>query len=383
MKICFVCLAALKTDLQGHLAVLDACLMKESLGNEYKFYFLHCGVVDYRTLRKNGIAPIQYNGNRWRSFGFLRTVLRYTSLFFAVFKVRKDENIDIFMNVWQHYFLFPVFFGARFSRCRVLARVVGIPISGGRGKGINVYRRLWRSLRLTMERLSLKKADRICTISKFLRDVLIQGGIEEEKISVISTGLDVNKFFPDMVKKKGHEIKIIYVGRLVKNKGVHIILRALRLLLDEGRNVQVWLVGDGAEKEILQKMVADLGIGEKVRFWGKVDNDRLPSLYNSCDIAVFPTIHSEGLGKAVLEAEGCGLPVIVSDVGSLPSLAADGQGFVIPPEDDIVLCETVGRLADSVELRRRMGYRGRKFVEENHSLGVVGQKYEELFSSLK
>lgn len=149
---------------------------------------------------------------------------------------------------------------------------------------------------------------------------------------------------------------VLCVARLMEDKGVDVLLRALAHTPD-------WfalIVGDGPQREALLRLVADLGIEERVRFTGY-----LPTLDNAwcaCDIAVVPS-RREGLGLFALEAMAAEKPVIASSTGGLAEVVLPGEtGWLVPPNDVTALASALQDALSSRPIWRDIGRRGREYV---------------------
>jgi glycosyltransferase involved in cell wall biosynthesis len=135
-------------------------------------------------------------------------------------------------------------------------------------------------------------------------------------------------------------------------KGVDILVRAFGLL--KGSNpAHLLLIGEVRDKR-LSRLVESLGIGDRVHFTGyRAD---APQIVRSCQVFVMPSRAREGLPKAVIEAMSQGVPPIVTAVGGMPELVADGlSGLVVPPSDVRALAEAIERLVRDDEFRTRLG----------------------------
>ena len=139
-------------------------------------------------------------------------------------------------------------------------------------------------------------------------------------------------------------------------------------------------IGEGELKPQLQARVAELGIAQQFRFVGFCDDlqRRLPAL----DALVHPAVGSEALGLVILEALSCEKPVIVSRLDGIPETLIDGeQGWVVPPRDAGALATRMIALARDPALARRMGERGRPWVEQRFSLDSLGRETAALYHS--
>ncbi|MGB7600054.1 MAG: glycosyltransferase family 4 protein [Candidatus Sulfotelmatobacter sp.] len=158
----------------------------------------------------------------------------------------------------------------------------------------------------------------------------------------------------------------LYVGRLVKDKGVFELLEAYAQLEAEIRcNVGLVLAGTGSDSRKLVERAAKISPGA-IQFLGFVHREELPEMYAFADALIFPT-HSDPWGLVVNEAMACSLPVILTSVaGCASDLVQDGQnGFVIPPRDVAQLARAMARLAEDSARRAAMGRRGRERIEAN------------------
>jgi glycosyltransferase involved in cell wall biosynthesis len=140
-----------------------------------------------------------------------------------------------------------------------------------------------------------------------------------------------------------------------KNRGA--IYRALRLLLDEGRDLQLAVVGGGGWRSRDEAAELDaLGIGERVRFTGYIPQEDLPAVYGAAAVFVFPSLH-EGFGLAALEAMACGTPVVASDRASLPEVVGEA-GLLVDPEDPAAVAAAIASLLDDRALASRLRVAG-------------------------
>jgi glycosyltransferase involved in cell wall biosynthesis len=155
----------------------------------------------------------------------------------------------------------------------------------------------------------------------------------------------------------------LYVGRLVRAKGVFELMEAYAELDDEIRTkVGLVFVGDGADRSGLVQRASRITPGT-IQFPGFVQREGLPEFYSLADALIFPT-HSDPWGLVVNEAMSCGLPVIVTSVaGCAADLVQNGgNGFVVPPGDPSQLAAPMARLAGDSGLRQEMGSRSRERV---------------------
>lgn len=173
------------------------------------------------------------------------------------------------------------------------------------------------------------------------------------------------------------------VGRLTPVKGIPYLLEAASILLRQGANVKVLVVGDGSIQLDLMAKTHDLGITENVVFLGhREDTDEL---LQALDIFVLPSL-SEGIPMALLEAMAASRAVVASRVGGIPEIVEDGfEGFLVEAMDPDSLAERCRRFISSPDVAKKMGEQARKRVERDFSATAmadgVASVYKELLRS--
>lgn len=219
---------------------------------------------------------------------------------------------------------------------------------------------------------TLCRADAIASTSVAMaRQVeTLLAGRAHGPIVVTPFGVDTEAFAPaaGAAPERGGLV-VGTVKTLAPKYGIDTLLRAFRLLVDRGVEVErLVIAGDGPDRASLEALARTLGIDARVRFVGPVPHAEVPSVLRGLDIFVAASrLDSESFGVAVVEASACGLPVVVSRVGGLPEVVDDGvTGFVVEKESSERLADAIGRLAADPALRRRMGAAGRARVLERY-----------------
>jgi len=189
---------------------------------------------------------------------------------------------------------------------------------------------------------------------------------------------------PARARRPGAPFELLFVGRLVERKGVHVLLEALARVEPE-RRVLLRVVGDGPEREPLERRAAELGVGDRVVFEGFVSRGELEARFAGCDAFVLPAVvdakgDTEGLGVVLLEAMSYGKPVIASAAGGIVDIVRDRRnGFLVPPGDADALAEAVRRLAGDAARAAEMGAAGREDVEAGFSWPVIVDRLATLY----
>jgi glycosyltransferase involved in cell wall biosynthesis len=211
----------------------------------------------------------------------------------------------------------------------------------------------------------LRACGKIIAISESTkRDAVRLYGIPEDKIVV--THLAAEDRFrptdPDRVAEVRDRFGLpprflLYVGTIEPRKNLGVLLAALSRLKGQGREVPLVVAGRlGWLYDGFLAKIRSLGLESLVLLPGFVPDDDLPALYSAAEAFVYPSVY-EGFGIPVLEAMGCGTPVLCSDASSLPEVAGDG-GILLPPGDPAVWAEAIARVMESAALRGELREKG-------------------------
>lgn len=201
-------------------------------------------------------------------------------------------------------------------------------------------------------------------------------GVPRNRISVVPCGVDLSLFTPEGPRERSaRRHRIMTVGRLVPRKGVGLVISAIGMLRDRGRDdVELVIVGgaggrDGSDPEVtrLQGLARELRVDDRVHFRGQVDQKDMPEVLRSADLAVCAPWY-EPFGIVPLECMASGIPVVVAAVGGLIDSVVDGvTGIHVPPRDPEAIADAMALLLDDPARRRRFGTAGRARVESRYS----------------
>lgn len=215
-------------------------------------------------------------------------------------------------------------------------------------------------------RASARQADALTAVSESTRqDAIRVLGISPEKITAIPLGVDpafrpINDAEIKRVIAEKYDLPekfILYVGLLEPRKNLPVLIRAYKRLIDGGEIYKLVLVGRfGWMYEELLKQINNLDLEGMVHFTGYVSQEDLPLVYNLSSLFVYPTLY-EGFGLPALEAMACGVPVITTDVSSLPEIVGEA-GILVPVNDLEALHGAMIAVLGDENLRRKMITKG-------------------------
>lgn len=217
---------------------------------------------------------------------------------------------------------------------------------------------------------------------------LVRTGAHRSRITVVPSGVDLRHFTPGGPASARHGCahRLLSVGRLVERKGVAEVISALgevpdTELLVAGGPDRSALAGD-PEATRLRRLADTSGVGERVRFLGRVGREELPSLMRSSDAVVcFPWY--EPFGLVPLEAMACGVPVVAASVGGLiDTVVDDVTGLRVPPGDRSALGASLRRLLGDTELRHRLGQGGVQRARSRFGWARVARATAEIYAEL-
>jgi glycosyltransferase involved in cell wall biosynthesis len=185
------------------------------------------------------------------------------------------------------------------------------------------------------------------------------------------------------------EFLLLFVGRLVDKKGCGGLLEALTLLPPALRNrTTLWIVGDGDQRSQLEQTTNDLGLAEKVRFWGAISNQRLPQFYAAADLFVAPSIEAgsgdtEGQGVVILEAFAGQACVLTTRVGGIEAVVCDNvTGALVPSNRPRDLALAMEKLLNDPDLRARLVKNAFREVKERYDWKQIAGEFESLYRTL-
>lgn len=194
---------------------------------------------------------------------------------------------------------------------------------------------------------------------------------------LVPHGVDLQRFTPS-ARRPMPLLRLLAVGRLVRKKGFHVLLRALTHLRAPWT---LRLVGDGPERAGLERIAIELDLVSRVEWYGPVSHDVLPSLYRDADVVVVPSVVDEegdrdGLPNVLLEALASARPVVATRVGAITTAIEEGRtGWLVDPDDPIGLADCLSRVAAAPHLGDAVAARGRALVEAQFDVRTCARRF--------
>jgi phosphatidylinositol alpha-1,6-mannosyltransferase len=225
----------------------------------------------------------------------------------------------------------------------------------------------------------LAAMDGFFPVSSYTGSLLTDLGVSAARIHVVKNGTDVRRFHLDASgleqlsafrseRGLGKGPLLLTAARLVRRKGIDIVLRALPQIAAVLPDVRYAVVGTGPEEATLKRMAVDLGINDRVAFLGKVSERDVVLAYNACDVFVMPARFEypsvEGFGLVFREANACGKPVIGTATGGIVDAIDDGQtGLLVEPDNVEAFAGAAVKLLSDAKYATTLGQQGRALVE--------------------
>ncbi|GLR88250.1 glycosyltransferase [Bradyrhizobium iriomotense] len=204
-----------------------------------------------------------------------------------------------------------------------------------------------------------------------------------DKCHAVPFGIDTTKYDwpridPQHVNDRGR--LVLACGRLVPYKGFEVLIRAA-----QGRNFEVWIIGEGAERARLEQLIEELGVGDRVRLLGSVPDCERVKLMCIADVFAMPSVtNAETFGLVQLEAMAAGRPVVNTALDTaVPHVARDGiEAITVPPGDSAALGDAIDTLIRDPERRRRMGLAARTRAATRYSAAAFKNGMETVYAQV-
>lgn len=235
----------------------------------------------------------------------------------------------------------------------------------------------------SLSRLVLRSvADFYISQTNYNRDLLVNLGISIKRITVLPNGIDTQKFKPNTNKKINN--LILFVGRLGREKGLHVLLNSLKCIDIPVRLVIIGPKADYKYFERIMKLIRkqeEKGI-HKIEYLGSLEHNKLVEWYQKASVFACPSF-MESFPTANLEALSCETPVVASKIGGIPEQVKDKvNGILVPPNNSEKLAYALKRLLTDKQLRETYGKEGRRTVKHFFSSDQVIKKLIKIYEMM-
>jgi glycosyltransferase involved in cell wall biosynthesis len=229
-----------------------------------------------------------------------------------------------------------------------------------------------------VDRLVLRRFARVVAVSDEVKHRLLGAGVREDRIRIVRNGIDLRPFAraipsPAEAKQPERDLVLGLVGRLAWEKGVDVFLAAVARVASEFNAARFVVVGDGPDREALERQIDDLHIRERMTLAGRQDD--MATVYAGFD-GMVSSSRQEGLPMAILEGMASGLPLVATAVGDVPTVVRNGStGVLVPPDDAERLAAAMLELLRDPATRARLGAAARQLIADDYSAERMAADY--------
>ncbi len=234
---------------------------------------------------------------------------------------------------------------------------------------------------LAIETQFLRRMRAVVAVSEQIAEELVQRRVPRERIRVIANGIaspalrEATGLEPGMFE--GFRPAVLSLSRLAPEKNLHLVIAAIAELRAEFPDIGLVVAGEGPLLGALKQLASDLGIGDAVRFVGFVRD--VQTLLRKADVFVLAS-QTEGMPISVLEAMALGTPIVASNVGGIPLMAAaQHEALLVEPNDQRTLTEGIRRMMVDAELRTHLAQRALQRFKRDYSAERMASSYRQLY----
>ena len=350
-------------------------------------------IYDVRLICGPTVHPSKETGNFFKEFKdnifYIPHLMRSINIFkdslaiFSLYRLFRKEKFDIVhTNTAKAGVL-----------GRIAARIAGVPAIVHSSHGHNFYGYfgpITSKMVVILERFMTHFTDKIIALTELEKKDLVAFKVTQpEKIIVINSGLELDNYRKPIidVQDKRSELKIEQnmsvvgmISRLEPVKGPEYLVQAARLVIEGVPRVKFLIVGEGSLRNKLESQCKKMGILDKFIFAGWRED--ISQILCVLDILVLSSLN-EAVGKVLIEAGACGVPVVATRVGGVPEIVKDNQtGILVPPKDADSLAQAIILLLEDRERRQNMGETAKKWVDDKFSAHRMVERISSLYSDM-
>jgi len=232
-----------------------------------------------------------------------------------------------------------------------------------------------------MLKYSLSKAKYILSTSQAMAEETKK--YTDKEVFVTPFGVDMKLFNPNKREGEKEYFVVGTIKSLTPKYGIDYLLKAIAIIKEKHSEIpiQLRIAGKGSHEKEYKQLAKSLGIDDCVTWLGFIEQRQVAIEWANMDVAVIPsTVDSESFGVSAVEAEACGVPVIISDIPGLKEATLAGKSsIVIRRKDEIEIADAIVRLYKNPEIRKNMGIIGRKYVQNEFSIEKCFNRIEKMF----
>lgn len=234
----------------------------------------------------------------------------------------------------------------------------------------------------TLDRFTFRFMDYVCPLSEDLLES-VRKCAPKNKLKLILNGVDIDEIAlqPIFQFESKDYFRICYIGQLIQRKNIQLLIQATKILTKKNINVQLFIIGDGPEKNNLISLSHELELSDKIKFLG-YRNDAI-SLLKSMDVFVLPSF-LEGIPRCLMEAMASKIPIVASDIpGTRDIIKHYKTGLLFHNNDAIELADAISEYYSDHELRENLSVNAYRLVTGKYSNDKMANEYSKLYSSFK
>ena len=231
--------------------------------------------------------------------------------------------------------------------------------------------------------------DLFLPISDFFKQKLVAEGCDPDKIVVLRDGINVERFkFRTRCRTDAEATRLLFIGRLEAKKGIFFAARAVANAVLAGHKLTFDIVGDGALRGDLERLIAEAGIGDAVKLHGAQPQNRVLEFLENAHILLAPSVTApsgdqEGIPNTVKEGMAVGLPVLSTLHSGIPELVEEGvSGFLVAEHDVDALTKRLVYLLENPERWAQLGHAGRAKIEAEYDIETLNDQLVALYQQL-
>jgi|GEM_PF-5730162 len=326
----------------------------------------------------------QYIYGHYKSWRFAQHLPDFMFSFivslFSVYKLKK-YNISVLINVNNSTYIVLIKLLSKilhYKNLKIFCRVTGNLRSDKLFVHDNLIKDYVKKIKIVIyeywEKLNYCNIDGVIAISEYIHKRLLRIGVNIEKIKVISTGVNTDKFSYSSTIQNNIINRILFVGRIVESKGIRIALESF-LEIYKIYDLEFDIFGDGIIYEELKQIYKNYPIN----FNDNISYQFIERIYSTNSILLLPSYY-EVLPNVILEAMSSGVPVIASSVGEIPRLIGnDERGILIDPYDKSTIIKAMERMITDNKYRAKCRETARRYIVNNHGFEIVRKEYFKMF----